>query len=113
MDGFIEQQRNAVACLQALIEEVARRLIGPAVELAKSEGSVFRDHRQLIGARSIAALFEEMMQPLAFFPANRVGRIAGEQAAFLPALFQQSASIRRLFVKHLFPQFCVNRSRHP
>ncbi len=72
MDGFVEQKTDAVPGLQALVKQIARRLICAIVELAKRQGDILGDDRQMIGGHLVDAFFEVMIEPLALSPARRI-----------------------------------------
>jgi hypothetical protein len=85
MDGFVEQQTDAIACLQALIEQISRGLIGAIVEITKREGDILGHDRQMIRRHLVAALLEEVIEPFALLPTNGVIGTLANQHVTLPS----------------------------
>ncbi len=83
IDGLVEHEADPVAGFQALLEQEPRHLVGAIVELAKGEDRVVGDDR--LGARVaggmqlVATLLEQVVEPLALFPANGVVGVLADQ----------------------------------
>ena len=71
LGALVEQEADAVAGLNALLDQVARDLIGAAVEIAEREHGIVRDDG-IAGGETGAGLFEQVIEPFARRPAHRV-----------------------------------------
>ena len=80
---LVEQKTDPVARAEALRDQESRHLVGAIVDVAKRIDRVIGDHcvarAAARGVQLVAALFEQMVKPLAFFPANRIVRSFANQ----------------------------------
>ncbi len=76
MIGTVEQEADDVACTQAFGNHVAGKAISGLVQLTVGERPLLAVDRQMAGGAGtlelVAALFEQVMQPLAFGPTDLI-----------------------------------------
>jgi hypothetical protein len=88
--GYVGQQADPVAGLDTLTDQEARQLVRPGVKLGIRQRAARGVHRQVTGltlaAQPVAALFEQVLKPLAGPPSDRiVVAVAGQHAPVEPA----------------------------
>jgi len=81
--GLVEHEAYPVAGCQPLLDQKSRDLVGAIVETPKRERRLIGDHRQR-GAvarrvQLIAPFFEQVVEPFACLPANRVVGVLANQ----------------------------------
>jgi len=68
---LVEQKADAVAGPNPLPDQMTRDLVGPSVEIAIAQRGAVGDD-SVFGGIADAGLFEQMIEPLACLPANRI-----------------------------------------
>ena len=77
-DGAVEQQADAIAGGDALAQQETRELVGASVEFPVAQDRVVGDNR-VFRSELLAALFDQVMEPLARAPTNGVVLIAARR----------------------------------